>query len=34
MMSKNSPLGELLVGHKKNDQVEFRGKSIQITELL
>ncbi len=34
MLSKNSPLGEILVGHKKNDQVEFRGKSIQITELL
>ncbi|MEP0711558.1 MAG: hypothetical protein ABJC55_06510, partial [Algoriphagus sp.] len=26
MLSKSSPLGELLVGRKKNDQVEFRGK--------
>ncbi|PZX60218.1 hypothetical protein LV84_00489 [Algoriphagus ratkowskyi] len=34
MLSKNSPLGEILVGNKKNDQVEFRGKSILITELL
>lgn len=33
MMSKNSPLGEILVGNKKNDQIEFRGKSILITEL-
>lgn len=34
MLSKNSPLGEILVGRKKNDQVEFRGKSILITEVL
>lgn len=34
MMSKNSPLGEILVGRKKNDQVEFRGKCLQITELF
>lgn len=34
MMSKNSPLGELLVGNKKNDQVVFRGKTLLITELL
>jgi len=34
MLSKNSPLGEILVGSKKNDQVEFRGKSILITEIL
>ncbi|MEB2781906.1 hypothetical protein U3A58_16040 [Algoriphagus sp. C2-6-M1] len=34
MLSKNSPLGEVLVGRKKNEQVEFRGKSILITEIL
>ncbi|WP_192347972.1 hypothetical protein [Algoriphagus sp. Y33] len=33
MLSKNSPLGEILVGAKKDEQVEFRGKSIRITEL-
>ncbi|SFB47332.1 hypothetical protein [Algoriphagus aquimarinus] len=33
MLSKNSPLGEILVGHKKDDQIDFRGKSITITEL-
>jgi hypothetical protein len=34
MLSQSSPLGEILVGHKKNDQVEFRGKTILIEELL
>lgn len=34
MLSKNSPLGEILVGAKKDDQVEFRGRSILITELM
>ncbi|WP_425637240.1 hypothetical protein ACPUEN_17525 [Algoriphagus yeomjeoni] len=34
MLSKNSPLGEILVGRKKNEQVEFRGKNLTITELL
>lgn len=34
MLSKNSPLGEILVGAKKDDQVEFRGRSIRITELM
>lgn len=34
MLSKNSPLGEILVGTKKDDQVEFRGRSIRITELM
>ncbi|PZX56722.1 hypothetical protein [Algoriphagus chordae] len=33
MLSKNSPLGEILVGHKKSDQIEFRGRSILITDL-
>lgn len=33
MLSKNSPLGEILVGHKKNERVEFRGRNLQITEL-
>ena len=33
LLSKNSPLGEILIGKKKNDQVEFRGKSILISEL-
>ncbi|RAI89981.1 hypothetical protein [Algoriphagus yeomjeoni] len=34
MLSKNSPLGEILVGRKKNEQVEFRGRNLTITELL
>jgi ElaB/YqjD/DUF883 family membrane-anchored ribosome-binding protein len=33
LMSKNSPLGEILIGKKKNDQVSFRGKMHQIEEL-
>lgn len=33
LLSKNSPLGEILLGKKKNDQVEFRGKRIQVTEI-
>jgi transcription elongation GreA/GreB family factor len=33
LMSKNSPLGELLIGKKKNDQVNFRGKIHLIEEL-
>tara|TARA_R110002051_G_scaffold317989_1_gene399735 strand:+ start:213 stop:668 length:456 start_codon:yes stop_codon:yes gene_type:complete len=34
MLSKGSPLGEILVGRKKSDQVEFRGRKLTITELL
>src|SRR5690606_18615919 len=34
MLSKNSPLGEILVGSKRNDQDELRCKSILITEIL
>jgi hypothetical protein len=34
LMSKNSPLGELLIGKKKMDQVNFRGKVQQIEELV
>ena len=34
MLSKNSPLGQLLLGKKKNDQVNFRGKNQPIEELL
>ncbi|GAA0878511.1 hypothetical protein GCM10009119_14790 [Algoriphagus jejuensis] len=34
LLSKNSPLGELLIGKKKNDQVNFRGKTILIEELF
>lgn len=33
LLSKNSPLGELLVGKKKKEQVDFRGK-IQVIEEL
>lgn len=33
LLSKSSPLGEILLGKKKNDQVEFRGKRIQVTEI-
>ncbi len=32
-LSKNSPLGQTLVGIKKNDQVAFRGKSQSVTEI-
>jgi len=34
LLSKDSPLGEILLGNKKGDKVEFRGKSILISELL
>lgn len=34
LLSKNSPLGEILVGRKKNDRIEFRGRSIQIIEVM
>jgi transcription elongation GreA/GreB family factor len=34
LMSKNSPLGELLIGKKKKEQVNFRGKMISIEELV
>ncbi|MBC6366452.1 hypothetical protein [Algoriphagus sp. AK58] len=33
LLSKNSPLGELLIGKKKKDQVNFRGKMQVIEEL-
>ncbi len=34
LLSKNSPLGELLIGKKKKDQVNFRGKMHLIEELV
>jgi transcription elongation GreA/GreB family factor len=34
LMSKNSPLGELLIGKKHKDQVSFRGKTLLIEELV
>lgn len=34
LMSRNSPLGELLIGKKKHDQVNFRGKQHKIEELV
>jgi hypothetical protein len=34
LLSKNSPLGQLLIGKKKNEQVNFRGKNQQIEELV
>jgi transcription elongation GreA/GreB family factor len=34
LMSRSSPLGELLIGKKKNDQVSFRGKTQVIEELI
>jgi transcription elongation GreA/GreB family factor len=34
LLSKNSPLGELLLGKKKNEAIEFRGKPQTITELV
>jgi transcription elongation GreA/GreB family factor len=34
LLSKNSPLGELLIGKKKKDQVNFRGKMQLIEELV
>jgi len=33
LLSKNSPLGELLIGKKKKEQVNFRGKMQVIEEL-
>lgn len=34
LMSKNSPLGSLLIGKKKFDPVDFRGKTQRIEELF
>ena len=34
LLSRNSPLGELLIGRKKKDQVNFRGKMHLIEELV
>lgn len=34
LLSKNSPLGELLIGKRKKDQVNFRGKMQLIEELV
>lgn len=34
LLSKNSPLGELLIGKKKKEQVNFRGKLQVIEELV
>jgi transcription elongation GreA/GreB family factor len=33
LLSKNSPLGELLVGKKKSEVIQFRGKPQTITEI-
>jgi transcription elongation GreA/GreB family factor len=33
LLSKNSPLGELLVGKKKSEAIQFRGKPQTITEI-
>jgi transcription elongation GreA/GreB family factor len=33
LLSKNSPLGELLVGKKKSEAIQFRGKPQTITEV-
>jgi len=33
LLSKNSPLGELLVGKKKGEVIQFRGKPQSITEI-
>ena len=33
LLSKNSPLGELLVGKKKGETIQFRGKPQSITEI-
>ena len=33
LLSKNSPLGELLVGKKKGEVIQFRGKPQTITEI-
>jgi hypothetical protein len=33
LLSKNSPLGELLVGKKKAEAIQFRGKPQSITEI-
>ncbi|MFL0684498.1 MAG: hypothetical protein ACK4SF_10835 [Algoriphagus aquaeductus] len=33
LLSKNSPLGELLIGKKKKEQINFRGKMQVVEEL-
>ena len=33
LLSKNSPLGDLLVGKKKGEAIQFRGKPQSITEI-
>jgi transcription elongation GreA/GreB family factor len=34
LLSKNSPLGELLIGKKKKEQVNFRGKMQVVEEVI
>jgi len=34
LLSKNSPLGDLLVGRKKLESIQFRGKTQTISELI
>jgi len=33
LLSKNSPLGELLVGKKKDEAIQFRGKLQPLSEI-
>lgn len=33
LLSKSAPLGELLVGKKKGEFIQFRGKQLAITEI-
>ncbi|MFC3415968.1 hypothetical protein [Algoriphagus hitonicola] len=34
LLSKNAPLGQLLIGKKEKDQVQFRGKPEVIEEII
>lgn len=34
LLSKNSPLGGLLLGKKKSEELEFRGKKMEIADIV
>lgn len=34
LLSKNSPLGGLLLGKKKSEELDFRGKKMEIADIV
>jgi hypothetical protein len=33
LLSENSPLGQSLIGKKENEEIQFRGKAMKISEV-